>query len=71
MKYHITDKETAQALSATEATDRGCSGTTVYWWPVIVSPDGTQAAVVMQDDEGAGLDTVDALPEGWIKATEL
>ena len=77
MKYYITTCEVAKGISALEATNRGCTGTTSFWWSVICGPGCLQAAIVFSDDEAVGTiyqsetititdaDLVDELPEGW------
>jgi hypothetical protein len=51
------DRAAAEARTHTEALARGCnpSGVTQYWWAQITHPTSGQWAIVIPDEDVAGL----------------
>ena len=69
MYYKIFDTvDEAKAFSHQEALDRGCTGTTQYWYGWIVHEDGRAA---LRSQEQVDETWVSELDESWFPELEL
>lgn len=50
----LADLATALARSIAQASAKGCSGNTDYWWATVAHPSNGQAAVVIEDSGDFG-----------------
>jgi len=66
-KIYATEEEAKEA-SHQEALDRGCSGTTQYWWSWQVHPETGECALKSSEEVEGWTDTLD---ESWFPKDEL